>query len=308
MQWYEELDFDANPFLDETTRLIGYEGIVNEVLYNIDAGNIIFIEGGEGSGKTAILQKAIQQFRGEGKVAYIDCSLVQDLNIERVIEKRNGLLGALFNKKPHGMIILVDNITTLSTKNAERIKYFYDQNYVKSVVFTGKSMKDVKFTPSLIDRVKKVITLPEIKDDQASLILKEKLKGLDYFDEPAAKELYKRSHKNLKTFVQHAEEILVRAVEKTKEKILLEDIHEYFGEHPKKEDVKAEKKDDVKVVEPKPAEKEVKKEPPVEKPKEPVKEVVHETKKVEEKIVEKPKKKETHDKPKEPSTIAERYY
>jgi hypothetical protein len=44
--WYEKLDFEENPFLDtEKTILIGFEDIIEDVLYNIESGNIIFIEG-----------------------------------------------------------------------------------------------------------------------------------------------------------------------------------------------------------------------------------------------------------------------
>lgn len=299
MTWYQQLDFDENPFEDpENARLIGYEEIVNEVLYNIDAGNIIFIQAPPGSGKTAVLRKAINQFKGHGKVAYIDCTKIKDLNIERVLEKASGLMGTIFGSKPKGMIILVDNITDLSKKNSERIKYFYDQNYVKSIIFTGESISHVPFTPSLHDRIKKIITLPSITEDHASAILKDRLRGMEYFGEDVSKELFVKSKRNLKTFMNNAEGLLKNALEHKHEKITLQDIKEYFGEHePIKKQVEQKKNDHQDEKEEKVAPKK-------------------------EKIIEQPKKTETPQKKqqekminqnpieeeKQPQDIAERYY
>lgn len=297
MNWYEQLDFDENPFEDpENARLVGYEEIVNEVLYNIDAGNIIFIQAPPGSGKTAILRRAIQQFKGEGKVAYIDSNKVKDLNIERVLEKASGLLGTLFHSKPKGMIILVDNISDLSKKNSERLKYFYDQNYVKAIVFTGESINNVPFTPSLLDRVKKVITLPTLTEDYASTILKDRLRGLEYFPEDVSKEVFVKSKRNLKSFMNNAEALLKKALENKHENITFEDVRVYFGEHePVRKIVENQKKTDQNPEPPKKVQETVQKQPEIKKapPKRPI---------IEEEIKVSPQKQN------QPQDIAERYY
>jgi len=54
MEWYEEMDFDSNPF-ERETKLVGFEDLLEEMLYAIVSGNMIFIEGETGSGKTLIL-------------------------------------------------------------------------------------------------------------------------------------------------------------------------------------------------------------------------------------------------------------
>ncbi|MEK6941032.1 MAG: ATP-binding protein [Nanoarchaeota archaeon] len=222
MQWFEQLDFDDNPFKDtEETNLIGYESTVNEILYNIDAGNLIFVEGENGSGKTALLKKAIKQFRGHGKVLYLDCEKIKALNIEKIIEKRKGFIAKLIGEKPRRMILLMDNTSELDKKNTERLKYFYDQDYIKSVIFTGENMNTVHFSDSLVDRLKKVIKIPEVSKQQAYMILKDRIKSDNMFSQEVAQELFKRSQ-NVKMFLQNAEELAKRAVENKGKSVTIE--------------------------------------------------------------------------------------
>ena len=73
------------------------------------------------------------------------------------------------------MIVLIDDVQSLSQKNCERVKYFYDQDYIRSIVFTGESFSKVNFTPSLKDRVSKVITLNGLSDGDAVDIVRQRL-------------------------------------------------------------------------------------------------------------------------------------
>src|SRR3989344_7559993 len=132
--WYDKLDFETNPFKDnEETELIGYEDLIDEMIYMINSSNIIFIEGKEGSGKTAILKKAINKFRGHGKLVFLDGKKINSLNVETTLIDKYGFFGKLFSQMPKDMIILFDDIENLSQKNCERMKYFYDQNYIRSI-------------------------------------------------------------------------------------------------------------------------------------------------------------------------------
>jgi len=71
MEWYEELDFDENPFAVDS-KYVGNEDLLEEVFYSIVSGNIIIIEGGKGTGKTRVMKAIIRKFGGKGKIAYVD--------------------------------------------------------------------------------------------------------------------------------------------------------------------------------------------------------------------------------------------
>src|SRR3989344_1433647 len=212
--WYKELNLESNPFsLEKQTELIGYEDVIDSMIYVLESGNMIFIEAPDGHGKTSLLKIAIEKYKGQGKVAYIDCNRLDDLNIERVIMKRYGFFKRLFSKTPKEMIILIDNINNLSKKNCERLKYFFDQNYVRSVVFAGIDYNSVYFTPSLKERISKVEKLPILKDEEAREIIEVIIGNNEMFSKDVVKELFSISSKNPKVFIQNCEKSAKYAVE-----------------------------------------------------------------------------------------------
>ncbi|MDD5253914.1 MAG: AAA family ATPase [Candidatus Nanoarchaeia archaeon] len=235
--WYETFGFDENPFEDNPNiRMIGYDDVIDESLYNVHAGNIIFLEGKEGSGKTAVLRRVIDKFRGKGKVVYLKCSEIKDLNVEEVLVKRYGFIKRIFSKTPKDMILLFDDIEELSRKNTERIKYFYDQNYIRSIIFTGINYKRLNFSDSLKDRITKVIKIPELDDNDAVEIVEERLEGKDIIPEEFIKEAYKRSNKNLKAFLKTCEDLVKYAVEDKSDKVTRDHVKVIFeGERIVKE-------------------------------------------------------------------------
>src|SRR3989344_1705432 len=214
MEWYEQLDFDENPFQDnEDTKLVGFDDIIDEIHYRIHSGSIVFIEGDEGSGKTALLRKAINTFKGRGKVIYINCKKVDEPNIVDALRKKYGLFSRLFRKLPRDMIVLVDGVEELSQKNCERIKNYFDQNYVKSIVFTGNNINSVNFTDSLKERISKVIRIKDITDDDAVDIIHARLDDKEIIPDKVIKDVFGRSKRNTKQFIENCEKLCKYAAE-----------------------------------------------------------------------------------------------
>ena len=187
-QWYETLGFQEDPFNDSMINL----DLREEIFYNIEAGNLLFIEGPKASGKTSLLKFAINTFKGNKKVAYIDCKNLKDINIESILRKRNRLLRK--EGLPKRMIILLDNIQELSHKNSERLKFYHDHNYIKSVVIAGTSYQEANISQSLKERIgSRVITLQHLSEQKVARILKESA-----IPEKVIIEMYKLSEKNIK--------------------------------------------------------------------------------------------------------------
>lgn len=218
MEWFEELGFDDNPFnidaLKTDFNFIGRDKEAKEILYRIASGSMLLIEGKAGTGKTALLKYAIDNFKGEGKVIYVDgYKLNKRLNVSNLLKK-----------KPKGMILLMDNVQYLSKKNNERIKYFYDQDYIKSVVFTTTDYSLVSFTNAIKDRIgKNTIKLKKLKPSYAIKIAKERLNDKEILSKDVLKELYKNSD-DIKVFLRNCDLLCSRVVKKGKEKAVKEDI------------------------------------------------------------------------------------
>ena len=203
-EWYEELDYDENPFNIES-RTYGFDNLISEIDYAINAGNIVLVEGSEGTGKTKLLREVIRKYGGFRKVAYVDCKKLDDPNIELLLKKRNGMLGMLLNLKPKNMIVLLDDIDKLSDKNCERIKYFFDQNYIRSAILSTRASSALRCSDGVRQRISKVVKMKPLSDYEAVQLVKEKVG--DLLSDHLTKEVYALSNRNVKTFLRNCEKV-----------------------------------------------------------------------------------------------------
>lgn len=204
--WYKDYGFESNPFEinplnDEDRTLFERDNELKEVAYRINSDNMLFIEGAKGKGKTALLKHAINLFKGKGKVIYVDSNAVnKKLNIEQL------LVGAkkvnLSNEKyPKGMILLLDNVDELSRLNNERIKYFFDQGYLKSVIFAGTNYNKVSFSDSIKSRIgNRIIKLKQLSANAAVDLILDRLgtENNGLLSEEIIKYVYEKSNGDLK--------------------------------------------------------------------------------------------------------------
>ncbi len=231
MVWYEELGFDEDPFkgnaLDRDDKLIGRKEVKADLVYRIESGSMLLIVGKEGVGKTMLLKHAIDTFKGKGKVIYVDGNKVNKrLNIEKLLIKGAGFLqGALLKQKPKEMILLMDNVQNLTLRNNKRIKYYFDQDYIKSVVFTTSDYGSLQFTDSIKDRIgKRVIKLRELTIDNILAIVRARLENKDILTDEIVKEIYAMSGKNLKTLMENCSKVCEYAFENGDEVVKREHI------------------------------------------------------------------------------------
>lgn len=206
--WYKKLGYYENPFLinpmRETTQMYGNESQLEDVLYYVESGSIIFVESKKGTGKTKFVRTVINSFKG--KIIYVDAAgLKKNLNIEELLRKKNGLKGKFFGKKPLDMILVLDNVSELSIVNVERIKYYYDQGFLQSVIMTGESMKNLP--KSMLNRIgKRVVHLDMFSKADAVKMAYERLDEDATDDEPlieknSVEKIYEVSQANPRLFL-----------------------------------------------------------------------------------------------------------
>ena len=92
MEWFKKLKFKHDPFeidpINTNYELINRDKEQKELLYRILSGSMLLIEGKSGSGKTALLKYAIDNFKGKGKVIYVDANkLNKRLDIHDLLKK-----------------------------------------------------------------------------------------------------------------------------------------------------------------------------------------------------------------------------
>ena len=224
---YEEPDYYEDIFSprpNPSLPLIGYDEILDNLIYWVNSGNLIFIEGKEGTGKTSLLYKVIKKFKGQRKVVYLDCQKVKkNINIEKLLIQKYGVMGKFFKILPNEMIVLLDNINFLSHKNAERIKYFFDQNNIKSVIFTGEDSANIP--ESIKHRIgKRWIRIPRLNKNTATEILFSRIEEIDLMDSATTNKLYTISDYNPKKFLSNCIRVFEYAEKLDKQKIFINDI------------------------------------------------------------------------------------
>ena len=82
------------------------------------------------------------------------------------------------------MVVLMDNVHELSKENTERLKYYFDQNYIKSIIFTCDKYSKVKFSESLKDRIgQRVVETPKLASEDAVEVVRNRIGESELFND-----------------------------------------------------------------------------------------------------------------------------
>jgi len=239
VKWYEKLDFFENPFevnLFKTEyEMLGLDEEKKEALYRVRSGSMLLIEGPEGSGKTAILKHIIDNFKGRNRLIYVNGKrLNKGLDIERLLLNSSGIRGKIFRKKPKGMILLMDSVESISKHNADKIKYYFDQDYLRSVVFTAKDYSKIELDESIKDRIdKRIIKLSDLKKKDYVKLIKRRLEGKELFSKDVLKVIVSNSDSPKEALINA--EIVARNIKKNG--INVKKVEELLEKVEKKEEI-----------------------------------------------------------------------
>lgn len=233
-RWFENIGFRKNPFslnpFANNIELIGRQEELDEIVYRIRSSGMLFIEGKEGYGKTTLLRNAINSFRD--RIIYVNCNNIQkQLNIESLLINKHGFVkGRLLRNMPVHMILMLDNVSQLTKTNCERIKYFFDNDHLSSVVFTGESLDNSNFSNSLRERIgKRIIKLNPLSYEQIADMVESRLGEKYVIDRSLIKKLYDFSENNPKQLLMNLTRLLKHAIE-NKEDILKLDFERILSE------------------------------------------------------------------------------
>jgi Cdc6-like AAA superfamily ATPase len=192
MKWYEELELDENPFdvssENSNFELISRKKEYDELYYQVESGNMCFLAGKSGYGKTAMLL-TLQKEYDDREVVYIDA---------QEISKRYDL-SEIFDKSEN-FVLLLDNVNHLSKQNLLKIKLDYDIDQIHSVVLAGSSLDLAKLDESIRERIgENVISLKEYSVTDAIKIVRSRLAEEDELvPEEVVENYFEKSEKNLK--------------------------------------------------------------------------------------------------------------
>ncbi|MBU1604212.1 MAG: AAA family ATPase [Nanoarchaeota archaeon] len=158
MYWYQTLGYEKNP-LEVNPLLIDFELTkyyeeLDKLTYLLAAGNIVLLKGPDGSGKTALQNELQKRLNKTNKTFYLNArKMSMNKNVEGLLMDQRGFLRKIIGLELNEVILLLDNAEYLTEENTERIKYHYDHNHLKSVLFSTAKEEMLNFTQSMRRRI-----------------------------------------------------------------------------------------------------------------------------------------------------------
>ena len=214
MAWFEELGFGENPFdtdPDFSARSsVGLEKPLGEVEYFTVSGSMVFLEGPPGSGKSVLLKKLADKLGS--KALRVDAFQAK-LDLRSLVKSKTSVLGRIFGREPKNLVLMIDNAAHLPAAALGLLKFYYDNNYFSAVILTGPSIKSARLSLPVLDRIgNRVVRLAPLAEDEAVLIVRQRLGSSSMLSEDLVRKIYKLSGKNAKKFLQLCENACKTAV------------------------------------------------------------------------------------------------
>lgn len=213
--WFREVGFFNNPFsikpLAFHSEVYGYD--IQEILTKIKGGEVLFIEGDYGKGKTTVLKKIIREFGGKKELIYYSCNRSEsNINLDELLTGK-GFFTKLFKIKSNNNILLLDEAQDLTEEDSKGLCDYYRKHF-KSIVLVSLDYKKVKFSNGLRELIKdNIIKLKELSDDDSVRLIRKRIGNSQILSDEIIKKIFSKSDKNPRKFLRNCEEVCRYAVE-----------------------------------------------------------------------------------------------
>jgi replication-associated recombination protein RarA len=205
MTWYNKLGYQINPLCIRPTdrnNLAGYEKIIQRIIYQLKIGNVIFLEGSYGTGKSSILRYIKKTLKDN--VLYFNCARQADL--KNKIMKQRSLWRKLFFLKPSKLVLLIDETHLANYRYFDFLYEFYIMDRVKSIVFAGSDFKNIRFNKAFKSDTR-LYKLNEIRNNLAMKIINDRMPNQDLISPVLAKRVFILSDLNPRRYLENIEDL-----------------------------------------------------------------------------------------------------
>ena len=152
--WTEFYGWNENPFsIKINTNLVGIEEEKRKLLEYVSSGDICFLTGASGVGKSSLL-RWIEQSLKKYNIVYISAEDVDStFKFSERLKIKKGFLQKAFKKYNKDTILLLDEFQAINNELITALKMHWDQDHIKSMVIAQVDENLTNFSDALKERI-----------------------------------------------------------------------------------------------------------------------------------------------------------
>lgn len=238
--WYKKLGFKENPLSikpKDGEKLLGNEDKINKIIDSVEKGRLILVEGDYGFGKSTLLKRIIDRFKGEYRIIYYSCNRKNaSIDYDKMLINAGSPFHRLFRIKKKHVILLLDEAQDMNIKDKKLLLSYFDDGYFHSIVLVSNGNQPDFSDKEFKERIGNehyVLTRPN--EELALKLVRDRIGNLELISDEIIKKVYKHS-KNPRQLLEDIEDLCRFAVENNKDKISEEDVKEVLGYDGKSDD------------------------------------------------------------------------
>lgn len=152
--WTEFYGWNENPFsIKININLVGVEEEKRKLLDYVSSGDICFLTGASGVGKSSLL-KWIEQNLKKSNIVYISAEDVDNtFKFSEKLKIKKGFLQKAFKRYNKNTILLLDEFQAINNELITALKMHWDQDHIKSMVIAQVDESLTNFSDALKERI-----------------------------------------------------------------------------------------------------------------------------------------------------------
>jgi hypothetical protein len=225
--WYKRYGWKKNPFaVKPNTDLLGMDMPKQKMLDYLSGGNISFLTGFPGTGKSSLLTWVKKNLRGH-RTIYLDTKGTNEFfNVKDHIRKNTPLWRRLFGSTPKNVVLLIDEAHHGSDNFLSDIESLWDNNTIKSIVVTQIEPILDNYSISFKDRLgKRIVKLGRLNLQDAMQLIERRTKGKHPLSKEAMKTIIERSNYIPRKILENCEMV---CIETSKDSIGIKEVEQAF--------------------------------------------------------------------------------
>ncbi len=215
--WYERYGFKENPFsVKANSNIVGVEKQKNLIKDYILSGDMCFLLGGNGTGKSSLLYWLKESLNGF-KVLYIDAAQVdKNFNLSNFLKSNLTIFERIKRKKfPDKAVVLLDESQEAGDELVKALKMHWDHNNIRSVVVTQINKEAGKFSESFRDRVgERRVVMEKISKSDAYDMINKRVSEKNPFEKEALELIFEKSDYTPRKILENCEILCVKLQDK----------------------------------------------------------------------------------------------